>query len=171
MIIRRMQGADAAAFRDLRLRALQTNPEAFSAAYEDELTLTSDDFLERIPAPDSEDAIFVAEVDGQLVGMAGFVREKGRKREHKAVIWGVYVDEGYRGRGFSRALFDALFKHAGQLRGLRQITLSVVTVNAAAIHLYEAFGFVRWGTESDGVHVGNRYYDQYHMVHFLPRKR
>ncbi|MDB5361713.1 MAG: hypothetical protein JWO51_3010 [Rhodospirillales bacterium] len=66
--IRPLTRADAAAFRMLRLEGLRLAPEAFSAAYEDEIQRGDEDFAGRIPdAPPS--AIFGAFQGEALVGV------------------------------------------------------------------------------------------------------
>ena len=163
VLIRKMVKADAEAYRDLRLRALQTNPEAFGGSIEESLQQDIEFFRNRIPEPDSENVIFVAEVDGQLLGMMGLMRNDRQKSKHRATVWGVFVDPVLRGKGVGRQLMDAILNHARQLNGLRHISLSVVTTNTAALKLYESFGFTIWGTEPESLLVNGTYYDEYYM--------
>src|SRR5262245_378212 len=142
-----MVKTDAEAYQELRLRALQTNPEAFGGSYEESREQGIEFFRQRIPELDSDNVIFVAEVDGQLMGMMGLVRNTPQKMKHRATIWGVFVDPALRGKGVGRQLMEAILNHARQINGLRHVTLSVVTTNTTALRLYESFGFTIWGTE------------------------
>lgn len=163
MQIRKMVKTDAEVYRDLRLRALQTNPEAFGGSYEDSREHDLDFFRGRIPEPDSDSVIFVAEDDGQLMGMMGLLRPERQKMKHRAMIWGVFVDPQVRGKGLGRQLMDTMMTHVRQLDGLRHVSLSVVTANTAALKLYESYGFTIWGTEPETLLVEGTYYDEYYM--------
>jgi RimJ/RimL family protein N-acetyltransferase len=167
LLIRKMVKTDAAAYRELRLRALQLHPEAYGSSYEESLERDVEFFRERIPEVDSDDAIFVAEEDGQLFGMVSLVRETQQKVKHIANIYGVYVDASVRGRGIGRLLLQHAIDHAQQLNGVRQIALSVVTTNGVALKLYESLGFRTWGTEPDVLFVNGMYYDEHCMILFL----
>jgi ribosomal protein S18 acetylase RimI-like enzyme len=166
-IIRPLQKNEAEAYRILRLSALQNNPEAFGSSYEESVVLPLEAFAERIPDKNSESVIFVAEVEGKLVGMMGFLRSDRLKQKHSSSIWGVYVAPEARGHGLGRKLMDAIMTHAKQVEGLRKVTLSVITSNTAALKLYQSFGFEIWGTELEALKVGDVFYDEYHMVYFI----
>jgi hypothetical protein len=67
----------------LRLAALEREATAFSSSAEEYRTLSLDEVRTRL-APDPENAFVVGAFDGkQLVGTAGFYREKGLKARHK----------------------------------------------------------------------------------------
>lgn len=70
--IRLLQPSDAQAYRDLRLEALRSSPEAFGSSYEEEALLALETIEARIPSS-GPNAIFGAFADQALVGMAGFV--------------------------------------------------------------------------------------------------
>jgi RimJ/RimL family protein N-acetyltransferase len=167
MLIRKMVKADAAAYRELRLRALQLHPEAYGSSYEESVERDVEFFSQRIPEPESDDTIFVAEEAGQLVGMVAFVRDTPQKMKHIANIYGVYVEAAVRGRGIGRLLMRRTLDHARQVSGLRQLALSVVTTNTTALNLYESLGFRTWGTEPAVLFVNGRFYDEHCMTLFL----
>jgi ribosomal protein S18 acetylase RimI-like enzyme len=167
MLIRKLVKSDAEAFRELRLRALQTNPEAYGSAYEDSREQDLETFRQRIPEAASDDALFAAEEEGQLRGMLVFVRSTGRKQQHKATIYGVYVEPYARGRGIGRLLMQQALDHARQLQGVRQLLLSVVTTQTAAVKLYESVGFTIWGTEPAALLINGAFYDEYYMILYL----
>lgn len=167
MLIRKMVKEDAPAYRDLRLRGLQTNPEAFGSSYEESSEHDLDVFRQRIPEPESDNVIFVAEEDGQFLGTVSLVRETHLKMKHKANIYGVYVDAHARGRGIGRLLMQHIIDHARQINGLRQLVLSVVTTNTAALNLYQSLGFIIWGTEPAALFVNGTFYDEHYMILYL----
>ena len=79
-------------------------------------------------------------VEAELVGMAGFFREKHLKARHKGRIRGVYVRADYRGRGIGRALLVAGLERVKAIPGLEQVILSVTSSQAAARDLYRPLG-------------------------------
>ena len=166
-VIRPMQKSDAEAYRTLRLNALETNPEAFGSSYEESREQPIEFYRGRIPEPDSDSVIFVTEKDGHFVGMMGFVRQTRLKQAHSSFIWGVYIAPEARGNGLGRKLMEHVMAHATQLKGLRQIQLSVVTSNTAALKLYQSFGFEIWGTEPEALMVGDAFYDEHYMAYRL----
>ncbi len=58
------------------------------------------------------------------------------------------VHDDFQNRGVGSALMAAMIELADNWLGLRRIELEVYADNAAAIHLYEKFGFVIEGRTS-----------------------
>ncbi|SFI97226.1 putative acetyltransferase [Phyllobacterium sp. CL33Tsu] len=85
----------------------------------------------------------VAEINSQIVGLAGLTRFQGR-RQHAAGL-GIGVHDEFTGRGIGRALVGALLDAADNWLDIKRVELTVFTDNEVAIHLYETFGFEREG--------------------------
>src|SRR4029450_9830240 len=68
--IRQTTADDAQPLRTLRLEALSSSPTSFGSAVED---VDAHDWT-KLAAGDANNAVFVAEHDGQLVGMTGMYR-------------------------------------------------------------------------------------------------
>jgi ribosomal protein S18 acetylase RimI-like enzyme len=155
--IRPLTRADGPAFRALRLEGLRLAPEAFSAAYEDELLRSGDEFARRIPdAPPS--AVIGAFRDGALVATTGLVVPTGIKERHKGLIWGVYVAAAARGQGLARQLLDAVIAHARTVEGLELLQLGVGVDNEPAKAVYGAAGFEVYGIERRALRLGPGHY-------------
>ena len=77
--IRRLETSEAALYRDIRLEALKSNPEAFSSTFEKENAQPLSWFEGVVGRAD----IFGAFLDGVLVGVAGFAAPEGSKQAHK----------------------------------------------------------------------------------------
>jgi len=164
MHIRRLNPEDAMSFRELRLRALKDHPDAFGTSYEEAANLSIEKTAEKLkPSPD---AFVLGAFDeaGKLVGMVGFHREKGMKKRHKGVIWGMYCLPECRGKGVGKALLAEVVKRARKMKGLELITLRVVASNDPAKNLYLSVGFRTWGKEPRSLKIGSRYMDQELMV-------
>ena len=125
-------------YRALRLEALQSDPDAFSATY-DEAVLRPDEFwIQRLGGDDT--LTFVAIVEDQMVGMVGAYLA-AHDDPNCAVVIGLYVSTAYRGLGLGRRLMDALLKRLAQLPTVTMIRLGVSPKQTAALGLYQALGF------------------------------
>ena len=129
--------------RRLRLRALETDPDAFGETLERARQRPDADYAEWIGS--AANGMFVAvEADGSLVGMAVGAPAPLEDRSDTAALFAMWVAPEARGRGVGGALIDAVDDWArGQ--GYRRIGLGVTTNNAAAIRLYERKGFLDLG--------------------------
>jgi RimJ/RimL family protein N-acetyltransferase len=159
--IRRLEPADAALYREIRLEALQKNPEAFGSTFEKENAQPLSWFEAAICRAD----IFGGFLDERLMGIAGFTVKEGTKHAHKGVLWTMYVRSDARKFGLGKILVAAVLDHARER--VEMVQLSVVSENEAARRLYEAMGFVEYGFEKRAHKHGGRYYDKVLMVKFL----
>ena len=83
---------------------------------------------------------------------------EGGKTAHKALLFGMYLRRGYRGRGVGDALMSRLIEEA---RGSVEIvTLTVMSDNAPAVALYQRWGFESYGTEPRAVKEDGLYFDE-----------
>ena len=159
--IRRLEPGDAALYREIRLEALQRNPEAFGSTFERE----NGQPLSWFEAAISRADIFGGFLDGRLMGIAGFAAQEGTKHAHKGLLWGMYVRGAARKSGLGKKLVAAVLDQA---RGrVEMVQLAVVSENEAARRLYAAMGFVEYGHEKRALKQGGRYYDEVLMVKFL----
>jgi RimJ/RimL family protein N-acetyltransferase len=165
MSVRILNRADAAAFRELRLRALKEHADAFTSSYEEEVRKPLAATEERLGAWDN--TFWGAFVDGQLQGMVGLTREPRAKNRHKGDVVAMYVAPEYRRRGLAKTLLQAVIDHARNIAGLEQLVLSVTRSNEAARELYRAAGFTTFGVEPRAIKVDGAYYDKEHMIFFL----
>jgi RimJ/RimL family protein N-acetyltransferase len=156
--IRKLRPDEAGLFREIRLEALKSNPEAFGATFEVENAKPLDWFAERLSSFD----VFAAFRGGELLGIAGFAINNGAKMAHKGFLWTTFVRPHARGRGVGRRLVEAVIERAQQAVEILQLT--VVSENAPARRLYEAFGFVEYGLERHGLKVDGRYFDEVLMA-------
>ena len=165
--IRTLTEHNATDFRSIRLRALQESPEAFASSYEDSKDEPLSTFAERIhPRTDFPERFVLGAFDqaGQLVGNAGLVRERGRKMQHKAMVWGMYVAPKMRSQGIGKMLMQNLIELSTTISGLEQLYLGVVTTNRAARQLYLLLGFRIYGVEPHALKLDELYFDEELMV-------
>jgi ribosomal protein S18 acetylase RimI-like enzyme len=166
MLIRVLLPADASAYWQLRLFALQESPEAFATSYEE--AIRREHAVEEVAKnlSQSENGFTVGAFDqkNDLVGIVTFYRERSLKLRHKGYLVGMYVSPHVRRTGIGRQLIAEVIKKAREMPGLEQIHLSVVTTNKAARKLYVSLGFKTFGVEPRALKYGDQYWDEEHMV-------
>lgn len=155
----RLSEADVDKLREIRLEALRTNPEAFSADLAIEEALTQQQWLQRF----TNTAWFANTEAGAWRGIGAFSRRsRSRKESHTGWIGSIYVRPAHRRKGVAGALLEALIDHAAN--EVDQIILTVNAENKSAIALYERHGFRVYGRMPRSLHIDDRYYDEIEMI-------
>jgi RimJ/RimL family protein N-acetyltransferase len=154
--IRQLRAGDWVAFRALRLKALETVPTAFGASQEEDAALSPEALRERLERAPS--AVFGAFAGDSLIGMAGFHAQLGAKRRHRGLLWGVFVEEAYRGRGCARKLVERVIAHAGEHVVVLEAGVTAGNRNAAA--LYESLGFRIAGLIQKALRIDGAFHDE-----------
>jgi ribosomal protein S18 acetylase RimI-like enzyme len=165
MNIRLLGESDAQLYKEIRLRALQNDPEAFGSTYEEEVNSPLEKFAERIRCTEDQFTLGCFDDSHSLVGIVNFARESSRKTAHKGYIYGMYIDPQFRGRGLGKSLLLALIERATrECVGLEQIHLTVVSSNESAKRLYISLGFEIYGVEPNALKCDGHYFDEDLMI-------
>jgi len=101
--------------------------------------------------------LFVARLDGTIVGSAQLVRQP-RNNEAQAFAANLmhsFVAPYARGHGLAR-LLTARVEEAARAMGYHVLNLDVRETQAPAIRLYEGLGYTRWGEHPAYARVGGR---------------
>lgn len=156
--IRLLTPDNAAAYQTVRLRSLQEHPEAFGAAYEDELIRPLSAVAERLQEAPGRFTLGAWRAE-DLVGIVSFTQAFGSKVCHRGGVGGMYVVSEARGLGIGRALMAELVERAGRIPALEEIILAVTVGNPTARSIYLAAGFQPSHVEKRYIKVADRYYD------------
>lgn len=162
MLIRLATADDAPRWQALRLEALQAHPDAFGSSYAEECAMSLATVQGRLTDPLNR--VWLAEMDGELLGTATARREGIAKAAHRTNLFAMYVAPTARGRGLARQLLDAVIGSARDTLAADYLQLAVSCHNAAACALYQRAGFEIEGRRRDALRVGERQFDEYHMV-------
>jgi ribosomal protein S18 acetylase RimI-like enzyme len=162
MEIRILHSNDAATYRNIRLEALQGNPEAFASSYEEEVEYP----LERTAGRLDDDSSFTFGMftDGVLVGVVSLVLETRPKIKHRANIFAMYVAPEYRKLGVGKKLMVAAIEKVKEINGIKRLYLTVNASNEPAKKLYKSLGFEIYGVDKRALRIGDQYYDEELMV-------
>ena len=145
--------------KQIRIRALTANPEAFGAKLTKVMSQPKDDWLKLYEKED----YLIASSGGVDVGMLYIEVLKG---DHGATCWigGCWTDPDFRGIGVMRSLFNYIDDHASE-KGWQRQGLGVWADNLVAINSYKSLGFAFAGEKILGDTSG-KYFQ--HMVRDLP---
>ena len=153
-------------YRQLRLEALKSAPEAFAETPEDFEKKTLSEIREDISMLNASGGFIIGAFanNGKLLGMIGLGRSNYDKLRHRGHVWGVYVTQSARGNGIGEKLIKEVVNKALKIDDFVQLDIEVVTTNKRALQLYQKVGFELFGTQPRALKVGNKYFDEHLLV-------
>lgn len=130
-----LQPEDWQKYKAIRLEALAKEPDSFESIYEKEVGKPDDFWKTRL----KHSTILFLKINENIIGMGGIYYEKNKP--DIANIWGIYVNEKYRGRGYGKMLMAKLLEKVYDNKNVNLVKLCVNTNKLPAIKLYEKMGF------------------------------
>ena len=118
---------------------------------------------DRLNSPPAGMFGLVALMDDRIVGHISFETFQNPRRKH-AGHFGIVVHDDYTGHGIGSRLMAAMIDMAENWLNISRIELSVFIDNAAAIHLYQKFGFEIEGESRNFAFRNGQYVNVYHMA-------
>jgi phosphinothricin acetyltransferase len=132
--------SDAGAIAEIYNEAIATTTATFDVE-----SRSAEDRAAWLETHDERHPVFVAEVDGVVVGWACLSAWSDRTAYAGTGEVTYYVLSQYRGRGIGRHLQEALIAHA-KAHGFHTLIERITAGNDASVRLCEAAGFERVGT-------------------------
>jgi len=130
---------------------------------------TTELWKQRLAAPLREnDLRLVAERDGSVIGVGTLFSVHSTVRRRHVCGLGISVSMSAQGTGVGTALMSALTGYADNWGHVLRIELTVYPDNAAAIALYQKFGFVQEGLHKNYALRAGRYVDSIAMARLHP---
>jgi len=140
--------------RDIRLRALQADPEAFGATFETESAYEQDDWRGMF----SKANYLVAVINDVDVATMSIENLKG-PAEDACWIGGCWVDASLRGQGVMRTFMTYVDNQAQERAWTRQ-GLGVWQDNLDALTAYERLGFTKRGEPQPSTRQPGKFYQR-----------
>jgi len=133
-VIRQIQTEDWPRLRDVRLRALATDPAAFMETHANASAFPEERWKERATPSDTQASFVRDDGDGMV---SCFIADD----PSVVFLVGMWVAPESRGTGVAEQLVSRVVEWARE-RGATQVCLSVEADNARAARLYEKCGFL-----------------------------
>jgi RimJ/RimL family protein N-acetyltransferase len=157
-------------YKELRLKALKEDPQAFGFSYEEEVDTPDKKWQAKLRKSQEKKSrvIIFASDKNRLVGMiVARLETEQIKQEHVAEIVGFFVEKTYRGQGIGEKLFGRILEELKTLPKIIKVELYVNPRQTSALAIYRRFGFQEIGTFRKELKMGNKFYDSLAMELFL----
>lgn len=167
-MIRLLTSGDAAAYRQLRLKALVSDQKAF---------LSSIELEEKMPLIDFANKLF-RDATPPVYGFYGYINQKNalsgyihlanewiHKRRHIATLNELYILPEFRLKGIATELISHCLTLLKNIPDKEQVELHVNSGNQQAVNLYQKLGFIQVATLPKAVKEPDGYQDEYVFIY------
>ena len=167
--IRQLDRRDRERYFSLRLRGLETHPQAFATSAEEWRTAPPEkiDALLLLSEDNKEPILGAFYSNTEMVGSVCLIPETREAVRHKASLAALYVHPDWQQKGVGTQLVRETLRLARERNELMLIRLVVDSENTIALRLFEKASFFLYGREPQARRVGDKYYDQSYMLCFL----
>lgn len=164
-IIREIQEGDAESFLSLCKQLDEENKFMMLEPGERRTTIEEQKKRIRDVLSKTNQTIFVAEVDGMLIGYLTAMGGNFARNKHSVYIV-IGILEQFTGRGLGTGLFETLECWTRE-RKLHRLELTVMVHNQRGVGLYQKMGFEIEGIKRDSLLVDGSYVDEYYMAKLI----
>jgi ribosomal protein S18 acetylase RimI-like enzyme len=123
--------------KNLRIKSVHSDPEAFKDTYEEMIAKPDSYWIEKTADPRA--FYVVAKADEEYVGILGAVRKT--KEPNIILLMKMYVDRAYRGQGIGKQLMSVVLEKIRENKNIAKIILWVEESQVPAFNMYKSFGF------------------------------
>ena len=138
--IRRLTEDDWLEFSQVRLKALQTDPQVFGSNYEKESKMTEAEWRNRLQA--TNNAIFLLYENEMPIGMTCVSVDRNDPTQKTALLWGSWLAPPLRRRGLSKLMYQTRIEWAKQQPTVEKIIVSHRASNLSSKYANQKHGFV-----------------------------
>ncbi len=164
-MLRNLNENDFDEYYRVRLKALEQYPVAYSSMAEFFKECPKEKHLDLLRDSASESQFYLKGmfVENKLIGLIGMKPETRSSVDHKATLWGFYVDPAFQGRGYGKKLLSSFLRDASQDKKLKMVRLIASSECKKALILFKNAGFEEYGLEKKGIKHAGEYFDQQYM--------
>lgn len=141
--IRQLLPEDWEHLRDVRLYALQHDPQYFGSNYAREAAFTPDIWQERLANPLS--ATFGLFKDSELIGITGILTCREDPKGETALMVMSFIKTEHRGQGYAKLFYEARIAWAKEQPHIKKIVVGHREGNEASRRANQRFGFEHIG--------------------------
>jgi RimJ/RimL family protein N-acetyltransferase len=138
IIVRQFRPEEWRLFKEVRLRALQSDPGVFGSNYAREVAFPDEEWQTRLKNPLS--ASFGVFADGKLVGITGVYIGEGESDTASFVA--DWLEKDWRGKGISGEMYAARIAWVKARPTIRRMTIAYRESNLRASKAGQRYGFV-----------------------------
>lgn len=141
----------------------------FMARYPEECSFDIVDMEKKLIHIKNSDSDFMitAFLDNEVIGDLGVTRVRNHMKYSHRAYMGISIQKQYCNMGLGSAMIEYAVKQA-KANGFEQLELGVFEDNAEAIHIYEKFGFQKYGVQPRAFKLKDgTYRDEIIMVKIL----
>ena len=155
-MIRNLTPDDYDEYYRVRLSSLQQYPVAYSSMPKFFIEASREMHVKLLADSASDSSLFIKgySENGKLLGIIGMLPETRECVDHKASMWGFYIDPDYQGKQIGTKLLNAFLIDTVNDPRLKGVRLMVAVNSEAAISLFYKVGFKKYGQERDSIRDG-----------------
>lgn len=126
-------------YREVRLRALESDPKFFGSRYDDEKAKPDEFWQERLADPQC--LVLAVFNESQLIGMTGAVVDREDPTGVTGKLWGSWIEPSWRNKGLSRKMYEARIAWAKAHPTIKKLVVSHRKSNAVSKRANQRFDF------------------------------
>ena len=138
--IQKLDENDWRTFKQIRLRALASDPHVFGSTFERESKNSKAKWRQTLS--DADGAIFILFNDSEPIGMTGIAIYGADTTGRTAILWGSWLEPAYRSKGLSKYFYEARLDWAKKHPQVERVIVTHRASNLTSKAANQKFGFV-----------------------------
>ncbi|HVY85993.1 MAG TPA: GNAT family protein [Caulobacterales bacterium] len=139
ILVRPLSADHWQAYRDIRLRALKSEPGVYATTHAEALARADEVWKWSVSGPDHQ--VFGLFDGAALIGITAIYCDRADPSGETAALAQSFIDPAYRGRSLSALFYQARLEWARQHGGFRRVVVSHRASNLASMRANQRQGF------------------------------